>query len=65
MERKCSRCNVQLVEDYTIVGGDKKSLTLSKEGICGLSLNHVKVAVCPKCGKIELYVEPESLDSNF
>ncbi|MCH3916800.1 MAG: hypothetical protein LKE40_04930 [Spirochaetia bacterium] len=65
MKRLCTRCGTELVEGYELKGQDKNSLFIQKEGICGLSLNYVKAAVCPQCGKVEIYVDPEKLESNF
>ncbi len=62
--RKCMRCDVEMLDDYTLKG-TKSELYIQKSGICGLTLNTVKIAVCPKCGQVELFVDPEKIQSNF
>lgn len=62
--RKCSNCNIEMIEDYSLKG-TKSDLYIQKVGICGLTLNTINIAVCPKCGKVEMFVDPKKLQKNF
>ena len=62
--RKCSSCDVEMLDDY-VLKGTKSELYIQKNGICGLTLNTLSIAVCPTCGKVELYTDPKKLQTNF
>jgi hypothetical protein len=69
--KKCVDCNVEMIEGYGIRPGKHgrghtdEFLYLVKDGSehFGIKINQswIKCRVCPNCGKIELYIEPEKL----
>jgi len=62
--KKCSTCEVEMIEDYSLKG-TKSELYIQRVGICGLTLNTISIAVCPECGKVEMFVDPKKLQKNF
>lgn len=59
--RKCIRCDVEMIEDLdikTTVHSD--TLRVTRPGTSGLLgknyLGDVKAAVCPVCGRLEMYL---------
>lgn len=62
--RKCSSCNIEMLDGYSLKG-TKSDLYIQKQGICGITLNTVNIAVCPQCGKVEMYVDPKKIDKTF
>ena len=56
--RKCICCGVEMDENYKITSGYGIVIRSKK----GLSAVKPKVAVCPQCGEVSIYVEePENL----
>jgi len=56
--RKCSRCNVEMVEDLDIkVEGAAYGIKVTQQGIFKGNLGKFKCAVCPECGYTENYIE--------
>ena len=57
--RKCSRCETEMVEDltYRLELGRYNSGWIAAEGIIRKNLGEPSVAVCPKCGYIEFYLD--------
>jgi len=53
-----------MLEDYKLKG-TKSDLYIQKQGICGITLNTISIAVCPKCGKVEMFVDPNKIQKNF
>ncbi len=62
--RKCSTCDVEMLEYYELKG-TKSDLYIQKQGICGITLNTISISVCPKCGKVEMFVDPNKIQKNF
>ena len=58
--RYCVRCNTEMVENYKLnVQGKLYGVNVT-HGDANKSLKkaeEIKVAICPKCGEISLYVE--------
>ena len=63
--RTCIRCGAEMVEDCDIrVEGAGNGIVLAADAkkLFSPRLGKPKVAVCPKCGEISLYMEhPEAL----
>ncbi|MBQ0064348.1 MAG: nucleic acid-binding protein [Firmicutes bacterium] len=56
--RKCIRCGIEMIEAYDVkVEGAAYGLKITKPGIFKENLGKVHVAVCPKCGYLEFYLE--------
>ena len=59
--RKCVRCECDMVANYDVkVEGGAYGLKITKPGSFKSSLGKIRVAVCPKCGYLELYLEDTS-----
>ena len=66
--KKCSDCNVEMIEGYGIRADEKVSIdnkyrlyiTKNDTAYYGRRLfdTEVKCRICPECGKVELYVVP-------
>lgn len=69
--KKCNECNVEMTEGLGIradegVSVDNKFklyIVKNEESYYGrrLSDNEVKCRICPNCGKVELYINPDDL----
>lgn len=62
--RECLRCKSEMKEDYGLKVESLMTgvapIRLSKgQGILSEGKEKIKVAVCPNCGYVELYVEKE------
>lgn len=57
--RKCLRCQTEMLEDYDIkVQGGGYGITITdSEKIFAARLGKPKVAVCPNCGEVSVYIE--------
>ena len=57
--RKCYRCNIKMVEGFDLkVEGGAYGIKISDgTGIFAKRIEKPKVAICPKCGEISLYIE--------
>ena len=57
--RVCKHCNSNMVEGFDVkVEGGAYGIKISKgDGIFAKRLEKPKVAICPKCGEISLYIE--------
>ncbi|NLY82634.1 MAG: nucleic acid-binding protein [Clostridiales bacterium] len=57
--RICNQCKCEMIEDFDIkVEGGAYGIRLSKgNGIFAKRLEKPKVAICPKCGEVSLYIE--------
>ena len=62
----CDRCNVGMIEDLKIEGqhpfeigidGSSELLVYTKGKSIFMKSNEVKCRMCPKCGKVELYID--------
>ena len=60
--RKCIRCHAEMIENYDIkVQGAGYGIVLAaSEKIFADRLGKPKVAVCPDCGEISIYIEDSS-----
>lgn len=52
--RKCIRCGAEMEENFTITSGT--GIVVRREGLSMKSVKP-KVAVCPKCGEVSIYIE--------
>ena len=60
--RKCVRCECDMVANYDVkVEGGAYGLKITKPGLFKSSLGKIRVAVCPKCGYLEFYLEDTSI----
>ena len=71
--KKCSDCNIEMIEKYNIVPGERiiqyiepnllyvVEANNNYQNVKKISDNYVKCRMCPNCGKIELYANPEDL----
>lgn len=57
--RICSQCQCEMLEGFDVkVEGAGYGIKISKgNGIFANRIEKPKVAICPKCGEISLYVE--------
>jgi len=56
--RTCHRCRCAMAEGFDIkVEGAGYGIKIAEKGIRGKRLEKPKVAVCPKCGEVSLYIE--------
>lgn len=56
--RKCLRCNAEMIEDRDIkVDMQGYGISVTLPGVFGKKIAKPKVAVCPNCGEISLYIE--------
>ena len=63
--RKCVRCQTEMIEDCDIkVQGAGYGLTIANnENFFADRIGKPKVAICPQCGEISIYIENlEKLD---
>lgn len=64
--RKCLRCGEEMVENGYLVTGDKLAPYVTiKGGSKTYDGQRPKVAVCPKCGELSLYVEADPKEGYF
>ncbi len=57
--RKCYRCNIKMAEGFDLkVEGGAYGIKISDgKGVFAKRIEKPKVAICPKCGEISLYIE--------
>jgi hypothetical protein len=57
--RTCCRCNIKMVEGFDIkVEGGGYGIKISDgTGIFAKRIEKPKVAICPECGEVSLYIE--------
>lgn len=56
--RKCIRCNEEMMENYDVkVERSTYKLCVTQKGLFKNNLGKVRVAICPKCGYLEFYLE--------
>lgn len=57
--RVCKRCNSNMIEGFGIkIEGAGYGIKISKgDGIFAKKSEKPRVAICPKCGEISLYIE--------
>ena len=59
--RKCVRCESDMAENYDVkVERGAYGLRITTPGLFKNSLGKIRVAVCPKCGYLEFYLEDTS-----
>ena len=59
--RKCIRCQNEMVENLDIkVDAQGYGIKITKKGVFGNTIQKPKVAVCPYCGEVSLYLEDTS-----
>lgn len=59
--RKCIRCQNEMVENLDIkVDSHGFGIKITKKGVFGNTIQKPKVAVCPYCGEVSLYLEDTS-----
>lgn len=57
--RICKHCECEMIDGFDImVEGGAYGIKISKgDGIFAKRLSKPKVAICPKCGEVSLYIE--------
>ncbi|MEG0330071.1 MAG: hypothetical protein RR537_05680 [Longicatena sp.] len=60
--RICIRCQSEMVEDYGLkiesFSAGVAPVKLSRgQGVLSESVGNIKLAICPNCGEISLYIE--------
>ena len=56
--RKCLRCEVEMIEDLTVmVTSGGYGIDVREKGMFKRSLGKIKCAVCPECGYTETYID--------
>ena len=57
--RKCIRCQTEMIEhcDVKIEGGGNGIVLASGTKVFANRLGMPKVAICPTCGEVSLYIE--------
>ncbi|QNO14177.1 nucleic acid-binding protein [Alkalicella caledoniensis] len=57
--RTCHRCDTEMIEDFDVkVEGGAYGIKIAKgTGVFAKRIGKPKVAVCPNCGEISLYIE--------
>ncbi|MBW8383789.1 MAG: nucleic acid-binding protein [Youngiibacter sp.] len=57
--RICCRCDIEMVEEFDVkVEGGAYGIKISNgTGIFAKRIEKPKVAICPSCGEISLYIE--------
>lgn len=56
--RKCLRCNAEMVEDLDVkVDMQGYGIKITRKGVFGDTVQKPRVAVCPQCGEVSLYLE--------
>lgn len=56
--RKCIRCGADMKENCAIkVEGAGYGIVLSSNKLFGGRMGKPKVAICPKCGEVSIYLE--------
>ena len=75
--KKCSDCNIEMLEKYNVIPGERITKYIEPNLLYvvvaennyynaeKISDNYVKCRICPKCGKIELYANPDDLKNNL
>ena len=59
--RKCIRCSAEMIENLDVkVDMAGYGIKITQEGVFGNTIQKPKVAVCPNCGEISLYIENTS-----
>lgn len=57
--RKCIRCGAEMNENFTFTGGGGN--VIRPKGF-GLKAVYPKVAVCPECGEVSIYIDDKDLE---
>ncbi len=57
--RKCIRCGAEMKEDFTFTGGGGN--VIRHKGM-GFKAVYPKVAVCPECGEVSIYIDDKDLE---
>ncbi|NLK40006.1 MAG: nucleic acid-binding protein [Clostridiales bacterium] len=57
--RICCRCNIKMAEgfDIKVEGGGYGIVVSDRTGIFAKRIEKPKVAICPECGEVSLYIE--------
>ncbi len=55
--RNCIRCNVEMIEDLTLVTNDGMGVAVTEKGLFKSALGKISTAVCPECGYVEIYMD--------
>lgn len=61
--KKCSDCNAEMIEDVNLhtdyVGGVsfEEQIFVTHDEANKITTRRVRARVCPKCGKVEFYVD--------
>lgn len=57
--RKCLRCDTEMIENCSIkIEGAGYGIKIAEgEGVFAHRIAKPKVAICPKCGEVSMYIE--------
>lgn len=59
--RKCIRCQNEMMENLDIkVDAQGFGIKITRKGVFGDTIQKPKVAVCPHCGEVSLYLADTS-----
>ena len=59
--RICKQCQIEMIEGFDIkVDGAGYGIKVTKKGIFGDKIEKPKVAICPTCGEISMYINDVS-----
>lgn len=59
--RKCIRCGSEMVTNLDVkVDAQGYGIKITKSGVFDATIQKPKVAVCPSCGEISLYIQDTS-----
>lgn len=59
--RKCIRCGSEMVTNLDVkVDAQGYGIKITKSSMFGATIQKTKVAVCPSCGEISLYIRDTS-----
>ena len=56
--RKCIRCGNEMTSNYDIkVDAQGYGIKITESGVFGNTIQKPKIAICPVCGEVSLYIE--------
>ena len=55
---KCCQCQAKMIEGFDIkVDASAYGIKITNKGVFGNKIEKPKVAICPKCGNVNMYIE--------
>jgi predicted RNA-binding Zn-ribbon protein involved in translation (DUF1610 family) len=58
---KCPNCGTEMENNYVLRLGLSGAIKIEKERNIELQSSLPKISVCPNCGKVDIYVDVESV----